>query len=65
MQLVFESENPSTDRIFMEYSSHVCEEWWFPFLSWGEMLRKYKEIRNKLVEAGNREDETETEKVFF
>lgn len=65
MQLVFELENPSTDRIFVEYSSRACEEWWFPFLSWGEMLRKYKEIRNKLVEAGNREDETETEKVFF
>lgn len=29
------------------------------------MLRKYKEIKSKLVEAGNREDETETEKVFF
>lgn len=29
------------------------------------MLRKYKEIKTKLVEAGNREDETETEKAFF
>ena len=29
------------------------------------MLRKYKEIKNKLVEAGNREDETEKEKVIF
>lgn len=30
-----------------------------------EMLRKHTKIRNKLVEAGNREDETETEKSIF